>query len=129
MPMASKSSDIEDWTSGVNLQIEGHVGRPSQSQKDPEETGALGSSLSHSPSWSPARMPSPSHPNTRHCLGVHMTLTEVLGAVPLLPHAWTVLLVGNMLHYARTGLTEAVVMGLGRAILFMGDIHWERTSV
>ena len=82
--MATKSSNLEDQTSGANLQTEGHVGRPSKSQNDPEEMGALGSSPSHSPSWSLARRLSPSHPNTRHCLGVRMTLTEELGAVP--PH-------------------------------------------
>ena len=49
-----------------------------------------------------------------------MTLTKDLGAVTLLSHAWMVPLVEDMLHDARTGLTEAVVMGLGRAILFYG---------
>ena len=49
-----------------------------------------------------------------------MTLTEETGAVPPLPHAWTVPLVEDMLCYARTDLTKAVVMGPGRAILFYG---------
>ena len=49
-----------------------------------------------------------------------MTLTEDLGAVPPLSHAWMAPLVEDMLHNARTGLTEAVVMGPGRAILFYG---------
>ena len=49
-----------------------------------------------------------------------MTLTKETGAVPPTPHAWTVPLVGNMLCYARTGLTKAVVTGPGRAILFYG---------
>ena len=80
----------------------------------------MGSSPSQLPSWSPARGPPPSQPNTRHCLGIHVTLTEELGAVPPLPHAWTAPLV-DMLHYARTGLTEAVVMGPGRAIHFYGS--------
>ena len=93
---------------------------PPQSQKDPEETGASGSSPSHSPSWSPARRPLPSCPNTRYCLGIHVTLTKEASAVPQLPHAWTVPLVEDMLCYARTGLTEAMVMGPGRAILFYG---------
>ena len=82
--------------------------------------GVMGSSPSQSPSWSLARESSPSHPNTRYCLGIHVTLTEELGAVPLLPHTWTVPLVEHMLCYARTGFTEAVVMGPGRAILFYG---------
>ena len=68
----------------------------------------------------------PSNPNTRHCLGVHLTLIEQLGAVPPLPHAWTVPLVKDMLHYARTSLTKAVVMGPGRAILLYG--RWSFTE-
>ena len=115
-----RSSDLEDQTSGSNLQMEGHVDLPSQSQKDPEETGALGSSPSCSPSWSLARRPPPSHPNTRYCLGIHVTLTEETCAVPPPSHAWTVPLVEDKLCYARTGLTKAVVMGPGRAILFYG---------
>ena len=104
----------------ANLQMEGHVGMPSKSQKYPEEMGVLGSSPSHLPSWSPTRRLLPSHPNTRHCLGIHMTLTEEIGTVPPLPHTWTAPLVEYMLCYGRTGLTEAIVMGPGRGILFYG---------
>ena len=105
--MAAKSSDLEDQMSGANLQVKGHVGMPSQSEKDPEEMGASGSSPSHLPSWSPARRPLPSHPNTRHCLGIYVTLTKEKGAVPPLPHTWTVPLVEDMLCYARTGLHQS----------------------
>ena len=66
--MATKSSDLDDQTFRANLQTEGHTPIPSRGQKDPKEMGALGSSPSHLPSWSPARKPSPSHPNTRYCL-------------------------------------------------------------
>ena len=118
--MATRSSDLEDQTSGANLQTEGHADMPSQSQKDPEETGASVSSPSCSPSWSLARRPLPSHPNTRYCLGIHVTLTKETGVVPSLPHAWTAPLVEDMLCYARTGLTKAVVMVPGRAILLYG---------
>ena len=90
MSMASRSSDLEDQMSGANLQTEGHVGIESQCQKGPEKMGALGSSPSHLPSWSPARGPPPNCPNTRYCLGIHVTLTEETGAVPLLSHTWTV---------------------------------------
>ena len=82
--------------------------------------GVLGSSPSCSPSWSLGRRLPPSHPNTRYCLGIHVTLTKETSAVPPPPHTWTVPLVEDMLQYARTGLTEAVVMGSGRAILFYG---------
>ena len=49
-----------------------------------------------------------------------MTLTEKLRAVPPSSHAWMAPLVEDMLHDARTSLTEAVVMGPDRAILFYG---------
>ena len=58
---------------------------------------------------------------TDTCLGIHVTLTKETGAVPPPSHAWTVPLVEDMLHYARTGLTKAAVMGSGRAILFYGS--------
>ena len=120
MSMAAKSSDLEDKTSRANLQIEGHEDVPSQSAKDPRESGALGSSPSCSPYWSPARGLPSNHPNTRHCLEIHVTLTKELGAVPLPSHAWMVPLMEDMLCDARTSLTEAVVMGPGRAIIFYG---------
>ena len=47
-----------------------------------------------------------------------MTLTDELGDVPPPPHAWMAPVVEDMLQEARAGLTEAVVIGPGRAILF-----------
>ena len=47
-------------------------------------------------------------------------LTEETGAVLPPSHAWTVPLVEDMLHYARTGLTKAMVMAPGRTVLFHG---------
>ena len=52
--------------------------------------GVLGSAPSCSPSWYPARKPLPSHPDTQHFLGIHMTLTKETGATPPPPHTWTV---------------------------------------
>ena len=49
-----------------------------------------------------------------------MTLTDELGDVPPPSHAWMAPVVEDMLQEARAGLTEAVVIGLGRAILFYG---------
>ena len=49
-----------------------------------------------------------------------MTLTEETGAVPPVSHAWTVPLLEDMLHYARAGLTEAMVTGPDMAVLFYG---------
>ena len=80
--------------------------------------GVTGSSPSHLPSWSPARGPLANCPNTRYCCGIHVTLTVETGVVLPLSHAWTVPLVEDMLCYARTGLTKAVVTGPGRAVLF-----------
>ena len=49
-----------------------------------------------------------------------MTLTGEFGDMPPLPHVWTAPVAGDMLQEARAGLTEAVVIGPGRAILFYG---------
>ena len=43
-----------------------------------------------------------------------------LGAVPPPSHSWMAPLVEDILCNARTGLTEAVVTGPGRAVLFYG---------
>ena len=118
--MAAKSSDLEDQTSGASLQTEGHTPMPSRCQKDPEEMGALGSAPSHLPSWSLARKLLPSCPNTRHCLGIHITLTKETGATPPPPHAWIVSVVEDMLCHGRTGLTKAGVMGPNWTVLFHG---------
>ena len=98
---------------------------PSQSAKDLQELEALGSSPSRLPFWSLARRPLSSHPNTKYCLEVHVTLTEELGAVPPSSHSWMAPLVEDMLHDARTGLTKAVVIGPGRAVLFYGRCSME----
>ena len=100
--------------------MEGQIDMPSQSAKDLQESEALGSSPSHLPSWSPARRPASGCPNTKHCLEIHVTLTEELEAVPLPSHSWMAPLVEDMLHDVRTGLTKAVVTGPGRAVLFYG---------
>ena len=120
MSMAAKSSDLGDEMSGVSLQMEDHGDMPPQSAKDLWELEAFGSSPSHSPSWSPARRQQSSYPITKHCLEIHVILTEEWGAVPPPSHSWMAPLMEDMLHDARTGLTEAVVIGPGRAVLFYG---------
>ena len=120
MSTAAKLSDIVDKTSGASLQTESHADMPSQSAKDLQELEASGSSPSHLPSWSLARKLPSSHPNTKHCLEIHVTLTEELGTVPPPSHSWMAPLLEDILHDARTGLTEAVVTGPGRAVLFYG---------
>ena len=58
----------------------------------------------------------------RYCLEIQVTLTEELGAVPPPSHSWMAPLVEDILQEARTGLTEAVVIGPGRVVLFYGEM-------
>ena len=120
MSMAAKSSDLVDEMSGANLQTEGYADVTPQSVKDLQEPEGSDSSPSNLPSWSPARRPPSSCLNTRHCLEIHVTLTEELGAVPPPSHSWMAPLMEDMLHDARTRLNKAVVIGPGRAVLFYG---------
>ena len=118
--MAAKLSDLVDEMSGTNLQTKGYVDMPPQNVKDLWEPEASDSSPSCLPSWSPARRLPSSHPNTKHCLEIWVTLTEESGAVPPPSHSWTAPLMEDILHDAKTSLTEAVVIGPGRAALFYG---------
>ena len=74
----------------------------------------------NSPMWSPVQRLLLGHLNMKHCLEIQVTLTDELGDVPPPPHAWTAPVVEDMLQEARAGLTEAVVIGPGRTILFYG---------
>ena len=56
-----------------------------------------------------------------YCLEIQVTLTDELGDTPPPSHAWTAPVVEDMLREVRAGLTEAVVIGPGRAILFYGS--------
>ena len=56
----------------------------------------------------------------KHCLEIHVTLTEELGEVPPPSHSWTEVIVEDMLCEVRTGLAKAVATGPGRAVLFYG---------
>ena len=100
--------------------MEDHVDVPSQGANGPREQGALGSFPSYLPYWSPARRQPLNYPNTSHCLEIHVTLTEELGAISPPSHPWMAPLVEDMLCDARTSLTKAVVTDPGRAILFYG---------
>ena len=117
MSMAAKSSDPVDKMSGANLQVDGHVEVPTQGVKDKWELEGEDSSPTHLPSSSTARRLPSGHPDMKYCLEM---LTEELGAIPQPSHSWTAPLVEDMLFKARTGITEAVVIGLGRAVLFYG---------
>ena len=118
--MAAKSSDLVDKISGANLLADGHAEVPTQGEKDLQKLEEEDSSPTHLPSSSPAQRPPSSHPNMKYCLEIRVTLTEELGTIPPPSHSWTASLVEDMLHKARTGLTEAVVIGPGRVVFFYG---------
>ena len=118
--MAAKLSDLVDKMPGTNLQANGHAEVPTQGAKDLWELEEEDSSPSHLLSLSPAQRPLSGHPNTKYCLEIRVMLTEELGAIPPPCHSWTAPLVEDMLHEARTRLTEAVVTGPCRAVLFYG---------
>ena len=101
MSRAAKSRALDNQMFGANLQTEGHTPIPSKGHEDLEEMGASGSAPSHSPSWSLARKPSPCDPDTQHCLGIHMTLTEEIGATLPPPHTWMVTIVKDMIVTAE----------------------------
>ena len=64
-----------------------------------------------------------------------MTLTDELGDVSPPSHSWMAPVVEDMLQEARAGLTEAVVTGPGRTILFYGrhlmgeGLRWMRLGM
>ena len=118
--MAAKSSDSGDKTSEANLQVDGQAEKPAQGAADQQEMEEEDGSPPCSPTWSPVQRPPLGHLNTKHCLEIRVTLTDELGDVPPPPHAWIAPIVEDMLQEARAGLTEAVVIGSGRAILFYG---------
>ena len=122
MSMAAKSSNLVHKMPGSNLQVDGQVEVPTQGAKDLQGSEEADSPPSHLLSWSPAQRPLSGQPNARYCLEIQVTLTEELGAIPPSSHSRTAPLVEDMLQEARTGLTEAVVIGPGRVVLFMGDV-------
>ena len=120
MSMAAKLSDLAEETSGASLQVDGQTEEPTQGAKDLQESEEDDSSPSHLLLWSPAWRLLSGCPNMKYCLEIQVTLTEELGAIPPPSHSWMAPLVEDMLQEARTGLTKAVVIGPGRAILFYG---------
>ena len=118
--MATRSSDLAEEMSVASLQADGQVEEPTQGVKDLQVLEEDDSSPSHSPLWSPARRLPSGCPNMKYCLEIQVTLTEELGSIPPPSHSWMAPLVEDMLQEAGAGLTKAVVIGPGRAILFYG---------
>ena len=90
----------------------------SKEQQTGGETEEEDSSPHNLPMWSPLQRLLLGHLNAKHCLEIQVTLTDELGDVPPPPHAWTAPVVEDMLQEARAGLTEAVVIGPGKACIF-----------
>ena len=61
----------------------------------------------------------PDCPETQYCLGIQVISTEDGGATPP-SHAWQVPVVEDMVCDGKSGLTKAIVMGPGQAVLFYG---------
>ena len=114
--MAAKSSDLGDKMSEANLQADGQVEKPAQGAVDWQEMKEENGSLPNSPTWSPVQRPPLGCLNTKYCLEIWVTLTDELGDVPhhhmLGCHQWW------KICCKKPELTEAVVIGPGRAILF-----------
>ena len=104
----------------ANLQADGLVEEPAQRAADLRGMEGEDSSPHNSPTWSPVQRPPTGHLNMNYCLSIQVTLTDELGDVPPPLHAWMTPVIEDMLRETRAGLTEAVVIGPGRAILFYG---------
>ena len=106
--------------SEANLQADGQVERPAQGAADRWETEEEDSSPHNLLMWSPVQRLPTGCLNMNYCLEIQVTLTDELEDTPPPSHAWTSPVVEDTLWEARAGLTEAVVIGPGRAILFYG---------
>ena len=102
----------------ANLQADGLREEPAQSAVDWWEMEEKDSSPHNLLMWSPVQRPPTGCLNMNYCLSIQVTLTDELGDVPPPLHAWTTPVVEDMLRETRAGLTEAVVIGPGKAILF-----------
>ena len=118
MSMAAKLSDSVDKMSEANLQACCQMEKPAQGVADLQGMEEEDGSPLCSPMWSHVQRLPLGHLNTKHCLEIQVTLTDELGDVPPPSHSWMPLLIEDMLQKARAGLTEAVVIGPGREILF-----------
>ena len=112
----------------ANLQVDSLEERPAQRAVDHHEMEEDDSSPHDSPMWSPLLRPPTGHPSMNYCLSIKATLTDELGDVPPPPHTWTVPVVEDMLRDIGAGLTEAVVIGPGKAIHFFWEMFHGRGS-
>ena len=118
--MTAKMSYRGDNMTEANLQVDGLREEPAQRAADRWEMVEEDSSPHNLLTWSPVQRPPTGHLNMNYCLSIQVTLTDKLGDVPPPSHTWTTLVIEDMLWETRAGLTEAVVIGPGKAILFYG---------
>ena len=113
--MSNRGDNITE----ANLQVDGLREEPAQRAVDRREMEE-DTSPHNSLMWSPVQRPPTGRLNLNYCLLIQVTLTDELGDVPPPLHSWTTPVIEDMLQETRTGLTEAVVIGPGKAILYYG---------
>ena len=118
--MTAKMSDRGDNITEANLQADGLREEPAQGAVERQEREEEDSSPHNLPMWSPVQRPPTGHINTNYCLSIQVTLTDELGDLPPSLHSWMTPVIEDMLRETRAGLTEAVIVGPGKAILFYG---------
>ena len=118
--MTAKMSDRGDNITEANLQANGLREEPAQRAADRQEMEEENSSSHNLLMWSPVQRLPTGCLNMDYCLLIQVTLTDELGDVPPPSHSWTTPVIEDMLQETRAGLTEAVVVGPGKAILFYG---------
>ena len=118
--MAARSSYRDNFEPDTKIWTECHTLTPISGWNGPEDSDACGSAPSCSPSQSPARTLAPDQPETWYCLEIQLVSIEDDKAIPPPSHAWQAQIVEDMVHEGRTGLTEPVLTGPGRAVLFYG---------
>ena len=118
--MTAKMSNRGDNINEANLQADGLREEPAQRATERWEMEEVDSSPHNLPMWSPVQRLPTGRFNTNYCLSIQVTLTDELGDAPPPLHSWMTLVIEDMLRETRAGLTEAVVVGPGKAILFYG---------
>ena len=124
MSIAARSSELDDLPPETKVQTEGHTLTPVGGQNGPEDLDAFESA----PSWSPARTPALDQPETQYCLEIQVVPTEDDKVTPPPSYKWQAPIVKEMVCEGRTGLTEAIVTGLGRAVLFLWMSFFRRRT-
>ena len=119
--MATRLSNQDDLKPEIKIQTEGHTLTPTSGQIGLEDPDAFRSVPSQSPSWSPARKPTPDWPETWYCLVIQVISTEDDKVIPPPPHTWQVPIVEDKVCEGKAGLMEAILIGPGWAVLFYGQ--------